>query len=399
MDLEIQKYIKLEEKRQKEGIELIASENYVSPQVLEVQGSCLTNKYAEGYPGKRYYHGCEYVDGTESLAISRALQLFSADGYIANVQPHSGTSANLGVYFACLQPGDKILAMSLKEGGHLSHGTSLSVSGKIFPTVFYGLNKEVLDYDLIEEIAKKEKPKLIIAGASAYSRIIDFKKFSEIAKSVGAYLLCDIAHIAGLVATGYHPSPFPYSDFVTTTTHKTLRGPRGGMIFCKQEYSSLIQKTVFPGLQGGPLPHVIAAKAVSFYEALQSSFKVYQQQILKNAKTLSLELQNYGFRIISQGTDNHLMLVETTRFQDSGKTSANMLLENHITCNQNSIPNDPLPPLLTSGIRLGVPAITTRGMKEEDMKQIAFWIYNILCNKKNYSKEIQNFALGFELYV
>jgi glycine hydroxymethyltransferase len=399
VDLEIQKYIALEEKRQKEGIELIASENYVSSQVLAVQGSCLTNKYAEGYPGKRYYHGCEYVDATESLAISRAQELFSAENYTVNVQPHSGTSANLAVYFSCLKPGEKILAMSLKEGGHLSHGTFLSVSSKIFPTTFYGLNNELLDYDLIEEIAKKEKPKLIIAGASAYSRTIDFKKFSEIAKSVGAYLLCDIAHIAGLVATGYHPSPFPFSDFVTTTTHKTLRGPRGGMIFCKNEHAAMLQKTVFPGLQGGPLAHVIAAKAVSFYEALQPSFKVYQQQILKNAKTLSLELQNYGFRIISQGTDNHLMLVETTNFQDSGKSSANILLENHITCNQNSLPNDPLPPLLTSGIRLGVPAITTRGMREDDMKQIAFWIYDILCHKKHYAEDIQQFAKGFELYV
>jgi glycine hydroxymethyltransferase len=360
-----------EKERQNINIELIASENFVSERVLNAMGSHLTNKYAEGYPGKRYYGGCEFVDKVEDLARDRAKKLFNADH--ANVQPHSGSNANFGVYFSVLDPGDKILGMDLSHGGHLTHGSPVNMSGKYFDVVFYGVNKETetIDYDEVREIAKKERPKLIVAGASAYSRIIDFKTFKEIADEVGAYFMVDMAHIAGLVATGLHPNPVEYADFVTTTTHKTLRGPRGGMILCKQEHAQKIDKAIFPGIQGGPLMHVIAAKAVCFKEALQDDFKSYQKQVILNAKTLSTELINKGFRIVSGGTDNHLMLVDVRNKKLTGKEAEKMLDEIHITTNKNTIPFDPESPFVTSGLRIGTPAITTRGMIETDMSELA----------------------------
>jgi glycine hydroxymethyltransferase len=370
-DPEISEVLQKETARQDRKIELIASENFVSPAVLQVQGSVLTNKYAEGYPGKRYYGGCEYVDVAENLARDRACELFGADH--ANVQPHSGASANLGVYLACLKPGDTVLGMSLAHGGHLTHGSPVNISGLWFNFESYGVDKETeaIDMDVVMERAKEVKPKLIIAGASAYSRTFDFKRFKEIADEVGALLMVDMAHIAGLVATGLHPSPMPYADFVTTTTHKTLRGPRGGMILCKEEHAKKIDKAIFPGLQGGPLMHVIAAKAVAFKEALQPEFKEYQQQVIKNASVLADSLGEAGLHIVSGGTDNHVMLVDVRSRNMTGKVAEARLDEIGITCNKNSIPFDPESPFVTSGIRLGAPAATTRGFKEDDMKKVA----------------------------
>ncbi len=395
-------YLEQEQLRQKAGLELIASENYVSDEVLLAQGSLLTNKYAEGYPHRRYYHGCEHIDQIEDLAITRALELFQAQDYGVNVQAHSGTTANLAVYFSCLKPGDKILAMGLKEGGHLSHGSSLSIASSVFPTSFYTLNPQnhFLDYDAIREQALKERPRLIIAGASAYPRVIDFKKFASIAQEIGAFLLADIAHVAGLIAKKLHPSPFGLADFITSTTHKTLRGPRGGLIFFKKDFEKNLQRSVFPGLQGGPLMHAIGAKAVAFYEALQPSFQVYQEQVLKNAQALSQQLKDLGVHLITEGTDNHLMLVDVKKTYDlTGKEAADLLHQSHITCNQNSIPFDSLSALITSGIRLGTPALTTRGLKENHMQQIGFWIHEVLLHKKSLATEVKEFSLGFPLYV
>ncbi len=357
-----------EKERQNINIELIASENFVSETVLEAMGSHLTNKYAEGYPGKRYYGGCEFVDKVEDLARDRAKKIFGADH--ANVQPHSGSNANFGVYFSVLKPGDKILGMDLSQGGHLTHGSPVNMSGSYFDVVFYGVNKETetIDYDQVRETAKREQPKLIVAGASAYSRFIDFKAFREIADEVGAYFMVDMAHIAGLVAAGLHPNPVEYADFVTTTTHKTLRGPRGGMILCKSEFAQKIDKAIFPGIQGGPLMHVIAAKAVCFKEAMEDGFKEYQQQVIKNAKALSQELATRGFRIVSGGTDNHLMLVDLRNKNLTGKEAEKMLDEIHITTNKNTIPFDPQSPFVTSGLRIGTPA---RGLKEAEMAELA----------------------------
>lgn len=365
--------IKLEGIRQEAHIELIASENFVSEAVLKLQGSVLTNKYAEGYPGKRYYSGCEHVDVIESLAIERVKKLFNAN--YANVQPHSGSQANMAAIRALINPGDKILGMSLSDGGHLTHGYKLSFSGMDYIGVTYGVNKdtEMIDYEDVLRIAKVEKPQLIIAGASAYSRIIDFKKFREIADEVGAKLLVDMAHIAGLIAAGLHPNPMPYAHVVTSTTHKTLRGPRGGIILTNDEaLAKAIDKQVFPGIQGGPLMHVIAAKATAFYEALDDSFTEYQQQVIKNAQTLSERLAELGYRIVSGGTDNHLLLVDVkASIGMSGKKAADILTSVNITCNKNNIPFDPEKPMVTSGIRLGTPAVTTRGLKESEMVMIA----------------------------
>ncbi len=363
-------------KRQKRNLELIASENIVSPAVMAAMGSVLTNKYAEGYPGKRYYGGCEYVDVVESIAIERAKKLFGAN--FANVQPHSGAQANTAVYFALLQPGDTVLGMSLAHGGHLTHGSPVNISGKYYNFVPYGLNEEtgMLDYDEVEKLAKENNPKLIVAGASAYPRKIDFERLSAIAKSVGAYFMVDMAHIAGLVAAGEHQSPVPYADIVTTTTHKTLRGPRGGMILTNdEELAKKINKAIFPGTQGGPLMHVIAAKAVCFGEALKPEFKEYGKQIVKNASVLASSLLEKGFDLVSGGTDNHLMLVDLRPFNITGKELETKLDEVYITVNKNAIPNDPQKPAFTSGVRIGTPAVTTRGLKEDDMKQIAECIY------------------------
>ena len=371
-DPEIAQAITDEMERQNSHIELIASENWVSRAVMAAMGSPLTNKYAEGYPGKRYYGGCQCVDAVEDLARDRAKKLFGCD--YANVQPHSGAQANLAVFFAMLKPGDKILGMNLDHGGHLTHGSPVNMSGSCFETSFYGVNDEgVIDYDAVRETALKERPKLIIAGASAYARTIDFKRFREIADEVGAYLMVDMAHIAGLVAAGLHPSPIPYADVVTTTTHKTLRGPRGGMILCNSEAAEKFNfdKAIFPGTQGGPLEHVIAGKAVCFKEALEPEFKEYQQQIIKNAQALCKGLMARGVKIVSGGTDNHLMLVDLSQEEVTGKELEKRLDEAHITCNKNTIPNDPRSPFVTSGVRLGTPAVTTRGMKEEDMETIA----------------------------
>ena len=377
-----------EKRRQKNNIELIASENFVSKDVLKLQGSILTNKYAEGYPGKRYYGGCEYIDIFEEKAIEYATKLF--DCKYANVQPHSGSSANMAVYKALLQPGDKVMGMALNEGGHLTHGYSINFSGIEYVSVPYHLNPEteMLDYDAIIAQAKKEKPKMIIAGASAYSRTIDFKKFREAADSCGAYLMVDMAHIAGLVATGLHPSPFPYADVVTTTTHKTLRGPRGGMILTNdEEIAKKINKIIFPGIQGGPLMHVIGAKAQCFYEALQPEFKEYQTNVLKNIKALANTLEKEGFRLISGGTDNHLILVDVKgSIGITGKEAEQTLDKINITCNKNTIPNDKESPFKTSGIRLGSPAMTTRGFKEKEFEEVGHIIAKALKNKDN--KEI-----------
>jgi glycine hydroxymethyltransferase len=382
-----------EKERQNINIELIASENFVSQRVLDAMGSHLTNKYAEGYPGKRYYGGCEFVDKVEDLARDRAKKIFNADH--ANVQPHSGSNANFGVYFSVLNPGDKILGMDLSHGGHLTHGSPVNMSGKYFDISFYGVNKETetIDYDQIRTIAKKERPKLIVAGASAYSRFIDFKKFKDISNEVGAYFMVDMAHIAGLVATGLHPNPVEHADFVTTTTHKTLRGPRGGMILCKQEHAKKIDKAIFPGIQGGPLMHVIAAKAVCFKEAMQEDFKYYQEQVLLNAKTLSNALTDKGFRIVSGGTDNHLMLVDVRNKKLTGKEAEKMLDEIHITTNKNTIPFDPESPFVTSGLRIGTPAVTTRGMVESDMLELAD-IIDLALSKNEHSDKLKQRVLS-----
>lgn len=372
VDPEVARAIEAEGERQNSHIELIASENWVSKAVMSAMGSILTNKYAEGYPGRRYYGGCQCVDVVEDLARDRAKKLFGCD-YV-NVQPHSGAQANLAAFFAILKPGDKILGMNLDHGGHLTHGSPVNISGKYFETSFYGVNDQgVIDYDVVRETALREKPKLIIAGASAYPRIIDFKKFREIADEAGAYLMVDMAHIAGLVAAGQHPNPIPYADVVTTTTHKTLRGPRGGMILANQEAADKFNfdKAVFPGTQGGPLEHVIAGKAVCFQEALTPEFKEYQEQIVVNAKALAKGLTDRGVKLVSGGTDNHLMLVDLSEEDVTGKDLENRLDEAHITCNKNAIPNDPRSPKVTSGVRLGTPAVTTRGMKEADMDKIA----------------------------
>ena len=370
-DVEIYESIQREIGRQHRNLELIASENVVSMPVLEAMGSQLTNKYAEGYPGKRYYGGCEFVDEAETLAIDRLKKLFNADH--ANVQPHSGANANLGVYFAVLQPGDKILGMKLTEGGHLTHGSPVNISGKYFEIVPYGVNPEteVLDYEEVRKIAIESKPKMIVAGASAYSRKIDFAKFREIADEVGAYLMVDMAHIAGLIAAGLHQNPVEYADFVTTTTHKTLRGPRGGAILCKAEFAKAIDKAIFPGIQGGPLMHVIAAKAVCFKEALEDDFKGYQEQVVKNAAELAVQLKERGFRLVSDGTDNHLILIDMRSKDVTGKVAEKILGDINITVNKNTIPNDPKSPFVTSGIRIGTPAITTIGLVEKDMAEIA----------------------------
>ncbi len=374
--------------RQRTKLELIASENIVSKAVLEAQGSVLTNKYAEGYPGKRYYGGCEFVDVVEQLAIDRAKKLFGAA--YANVQPHSGAQANMAVFFALLQPGDTVMGMNLTDGGHLTHGSPVNMSGKYFHIVPYGVRKEDerIDYDELERIAKDCQPKLIVAGASAYARVIDFERMAKIAHGVGAYLMVDIAHIAGLVAAGLHPSPVPYADVVTTTTHKTLRGPRGGMILCKDaEFGKQFNKAIFPGIQGGPLMHVIAAKAVALGEALQPSFKTYAEQVVKNAAVLADELMKDGFRIVTGGTDNHLMLVDLTSKHLTGKEAQNLLDEVNITVNKNTIPFEPLSPFVTSGIRLGSPALTTRGFKEADMKEVADIIALVLDHPEDAAKK------------
>lgn len=371
IDPEIAEAMEKEINRQRGKIELIASENFVSPAVMEAMGSPLTNKYAEGYPGKRYYGGCEYVDIVEDLARERAKELFGAE--FANVQPHSGASANLAVFFAAMEPGDTYLGMNLAHGGHLSHGSPVNISGKYFNVVPYGVDDVThrIDYDALRKLAHENKPRLILAGASAYAREIDFAKFREIADEVGAYLMVDMAHIAGLVAAGLHQNPVPYADFVTTTTHKTLRGPRGGLILCKEKYGAMINKAIFPGIQGGPLMHVIAGKAVCFKEALSPEFKEYQTRVKNNASTLANELMANGIDIISGGTDNHLMLVDLTKQGKTGKEVEHNLDEVGITCNKNTIPNDPNSPFVTSGIRLGSPAVTSRGFMEDDMKEVA----------------------------
>ncbi len=376
--------------RQRTKLELIASENIVSRQVLEAQGSVLTNKYAEGYPGKRYYGGCEFVDVVEQLAIDRAKELFHAA--YANVQPHSGAQANMAVFFALLNPGDVVMGMNLTDGGHLTHGSPVNMSGKYFKIVPYGVSKETetIDYDALEKTARECQPKLIVAGASAYARTLDFERFADIAKKVGAYLLVDMAHIAGLVATGFHPDPIPYADVVTTTTHKTLRGPRGGMILCRDaEFGKQFNKAIFPGIQGGPLMHVIAAKAVALGEALQPAFKEYAAQIIKNAKVLADKLTADGFRIVSGGTDNHLMLVDLTSKNITGKEAQNVLDEVNITANKNTIPFEPRSPFVTSGLRLGSPALTSRGFVEEDMAEVADIIALVLDDPNNEDKKNQ----------
>lgn len=386
-DSEIADAIQAEMERQNSHLELIASENWVSKAVMAAMGSPLTNKYAEGYPGKRYYGGCQCVDVVEDLARERAKKLFGCD--YANVQPHSGAQANLAVFFAMLEPGDKVMGMNLDHGGHLTHGSPVNISGKYFNVVSYGVNDEgVIDYDKVREIAVKEKPKMIIAGASAYARIIDFKKFREIADEVGAYLMVDMAHIAGLVAAGLHPSPIPYADVTTTTTHKTLRGPRGGLILCNQEAADKFNfnKAVFPGIQGGPLEHVIAGKAVCFKEALEPEFAEYQKQIIKNAQALSKGLMDRGVKIVSGGTDNHLMLIDLRGEDVTGKELEKRLDAAHITCNKNTVPNDPRSPFVTSGVRLGTPAVTTRGLKEDDMDMIAEGIALVLQSEDNNEK-------------
>lgn len=394
VDEEVYKTMMDELSRQQQNIELIASENFVSEAVMNAMGSHLTNKYAEGYPGKRYYGGCEHVDVTETLAIERAKALFGAD--FANVQPHSGAQANTAVYFAMLEPGDTILGMSLAHGGHLTHGSPVNISGKYFNIVPYGVNKETeqIDYDVLRELALEHKPKMIVAGASAYPRKIDFKKFREIADEVGALFMVDMAHIAGLVAAGEHESPVPYADFVTTTTHKTLRGPRGGMILCKEEYGKAINKAIFPGTQGGPLMHVIAAKAVSFKEAASEEFKAYQEQIVLNAKALAESLMENGIRLVSGGTDNHLILIDLTDNGITGKELEAMLGEANITVNKNAIPNDTRSPFITSGIRIGTPAVTSRGMDEADMKEIGAMIADIIKNGEDVVASVKEKVLA-----
>jgi glycine hydroxymethyltransferase len=370
--------IKAEEARQREKLLLIASENFASPAVLAAQGSLMTNKYAEGYPGKRYYGGCQYVDTAESLAIERCKQLFGAEH--VNVQPHSGSQANMAAYLAVLKPGDVILGMNLAQGGHLTHGSKVNFSGQLFQSFFYGVNREteVIDYDEVQRIAEECRPRMIVVGASAYARTLDFPRFQQIAKSVGAYLMVDIAHIAGLIAAGLHPSPIPYADFVTTTTHKTLRGPRGGVIMCKAEHAKAVDKVVFPGMQGGPLMHVIAAKAVAFQEALSPSFKRYQQQVIANAKALAAGLMERGYKVVSGGTDTHLMLVNLSSRGVTGKEAEAALDASGIIVNKNAVPYDEKPPAVASGIRIGSPIVSTRGMKEKEMAKIVALIDRVL---------------------
>ncbi len=388
-DPEVAEAMNKELGRQRRNLELIASENIVSPEVMAAMGSVLTNKYAEGYPGKRYYGGCEYVDIVETIAIERAKKLFGAS--YANVQAHSGAQANTAVYFAVLEPGDTVLGMSLAHGGHLTHGSPVNLSGKYFNFIPYGLGDDGrIDYEEIEKLAKENKPKLIVAGASAYPRAIDFERISNIAKSVGALFMVDMAHIAGLVAAGCHQSPVPYADIVTTTTHKTLRGPRGGLILTNsEELAKKINKSIFPGIQGGPLMHVIAGKAVCFGEALKDSFKEYEQQVVKNAKALADALMEKGFNLVSGGTDNHLMLVDLQSFNITGKELEHRLDEVFITVNKNAVPNDPQSPFVTSGVRIGTPAVTTRGLKEDDMRQIAEFIYLAATDFENNADKIR----------
>ena len=400
IDFEVFEAIEAENKRQNDKIELIASENFTSKAVMEAMGSVMTNKYAEGYPAKRYYGGCENVDVVENLAIERAKELFGAEH--ANVQPHSGAQANMTVYFSVLKPGDTILGMNLAHGGHLTHGSPVNFSGILYNIVPYGVDENgYIDYEELERIALECKPQMIVAGASAYPRKIDFAKFREIADKVGAYLMVDMAHIAGLVATGLHQNPVPYADFVTTTTHKTLRGPRGGMILCKEKYAKVINKTLFPGVQGGPLMHVIAGKAVSFKEALSDEFKEYQRQIVKNAEVLATELKARGYKLVSGGTDNHLMLVDLSDKEITGKDAEKLLDNVGITVNKNAIPFDLQKPNVTSGIRIGTPAMTTRGMKEEEMKEIARLIDLTLSGKENEEKikeDVLKLTSRFPLY-
>ncbi|HZH74796.1 MAG TPA: serine hydroxymethyltransferase [Archangium sp.] len=405
VDPEIAKVVLEETRRQEEGLELIASENFVSPAVMEAVGSVLTNKYAEGYPGKRYYGGCEVVDVAESLAISRAKELFGAD-YV-NVQPHSGSQANMGAYMALMKPGDTMLSLDLNSGGHLTHGAAFNFSGKLYKVVHYGLTQdtETLDYAQAAELAKEHKPRVIVVGASAYPRTIDFAKFREIADSVGAALMVDMAHIAGLVAAGVHPSPVPLADIVTTTTHKTLRGPRGGLVLSKEQYGKTLNSQIFPGIQGGPLMHVIAAKAVAFREALTPEFKAYQRQIVANAKALAEALQRGGLRLCSGGTDNHLMLVDLRPKKLTGKVAEGVLDKAGITVNKNMIPFDPEKPMVTSGVRIGTPAVTSRGMKEAEMATIGALVVEALDNASNEQRltgvreKIKEFTRGFPLYA
>lgn len=402
VDIEVYNQIQNELERQRKKIELIASENFASNAVMEAMGSYLTNKYAEGYPGARYYGGCEYVDIVENLARDRAKKLFGAEH--VNVQPHSGAQANMAVYNAILQPGDTVLGLSLAHGGHLTHGSKVNSSGKLYNFIPYGVKEETgtIDYEEVEKLALEHKPKLIVTGASAYARVIDFKRFREIADEVGALLMVDMAHIAGLVAAGLHPNPVEYADFVTTTTHKTLRGPRGGMILCKEEYAKAIDKAVFPGTQGGPLMHVIAAKAVCFKEALEPEFKTYQEQIVKNAHALAENLKKYGFKLVSDGTDNHLILIDLRNKHITGKELEERLDEVGITVNKNAIPFDPEKPSIASGIRIGTPAVTTRGFKEGEMEKIANLINETVENfdtKKEWIKqEVENICKMFPLY-
>ena len=401
-DSEIFGFIQKEKKRQEDGLELIASENYCSLAVMEAQGSCLTNKYAEGYPTKRYYGGCEWVDHIETIAIERLKKIFGAN--FANVQPHSGSSANMAVYYACLNPGDTILGMSLNDGGHLTHGSPVNFSGKLYNIVSYGLTSdtEEIDYENMSELAATHKPKLIIAGASAYSKIIDFEKIKKIADSVGALLLVDMAHIAGLVAAGLHPSPVGIADFITSTTHKTLRGPRGGIILTNEEkWAKKVNSNIFPGIQGGPLEHVIAAKAVAFKEALNPDFKAYQEQVIKNAKALGKKLIANGITLVSGGTENHLVMLKTDSVGVSGKEAEAILESVGITCNKNMIPGDKRSPFVTSGIRLGTPAITTRGLEEKHMDMIADWINLALTDESSHEKirsEIKALCSDFPVY-
>ncbi len=401
-DPEVAEAIDLELGRQRTHVELIASENFVSPAVLAAMGTCLTNKYAEGYPGKRYYGGCEYVDIVEDLARDRACKLFGAEH--ANVQPHSGAQANMAVYFAMLKPGDTVMGMSLSNGGHLTHGSPVNMSGSYFNFIPYGVSTEteMIDYDDIRYIAKKVLPKLIVAGASAYPRVIDFKTLREIADEVGALLMVDMAHIAGLVAAGEHPSPVPYADFVTTTTHKTLRGPRGGMILCREDYAKAIDKAIFPGTQGGPLEHIIAGKAVCFGEALKEDFRTYQHQIILNAKAMERTFREEGVRMVSGGTDNHLLLLDFTGTEMTGKQMENLLEDANITVNKNTVPNETRSPFVTSGIRVGTPAATSRGLKEAEMSRVAGWIARVLREGEaavpEIKAQVETMMAGYPLY-
>ena len=402
VDPDVAGFIELELDRQRTHVELIASENFVSPAVMAAMGTCLTNKYAEGYPGKRYYGGCEYVDLVEELARKRACELFGAEH--ANVQPHSGAQANMAVYFAMLKPGDTVMGMSLSNGGHLTHGSPVNMSGAYFNFVPYGVSSEteMIDYDEVRRLAKECHPKMIVAGASAYPRVIDFKKLREIADETGAMLMVDMAHIAGLVAAGEHPSPVPFADFVTTTTHKTLRGPRGGMILCREEYAKAIDKAIFPGTQGGPLEHIIAGKAVCFGEALKEEFRTYQHQIILNAKAMERTFREEGIRMVSGGTDNHLLLLDFTGTEMTGKQMENLLEAANITVNKNTVPNETRSPFVTSGIRVGTPAATSRGLKEAEMGKVAGWIARVLREGESAVPEIkaqvESMMAGYPLY-